>query len=92
MSTPELLVARVLEVGGHPGARGPSYLLRLDLGPRGHAEAQMEPGGYTADELLGTLVVVSMDDAAIVVCARSHAHGPVLLRPEREVEPGTPVA
>ena len=52
----------------------------------------MEPGGYTRDDLLGTLVVVSIGDEGIVVCARSHPHGPILLRPEREVEPGTIVA
>lgn len=88
----ELIVGRVLEVGDHPGARAPSYLLRVDLGPRGEREAQMEPGGHAKDALPGTLVVVSLGDEAIVVCARSHAHGPVLLRPERDVEPGTVVA
>jgi tRNA-binding EMAP/Myf-like protein len=89
----ELIVGRVLEAADHPGARGPSLLLRIDLGPRGEREAQMEPGGYAKDELRGSLVVVSLDgDAAIVLAARSHAAGPVLLRPDREVEPGTPVA
>ena len=43
-------------------------------------------------DLLGTLLVVSLGDEAIVLCARSHAHGPVLLRPESDVEPGTIVA
>ena len=88
----ELLVGRVLEANDHPGARAPSYLLRLDLGSRGEIEAQMEPGGHAKEELLGTFVVVSFGDEAIVVCARSHAHGPVLLRPDRDVEPGTIVA
>jgi tRNA-binding EMAP/Myf-like protein len=88
----DLIVGRVLEVRDHPGARAPSYLLRLDLGPRGEIEAQMEPGGYSRDSLPGTLLVVSLGDEAIVVCARSHAHGSVLLRPEQEVEPGTVVA
>ena len=69
-----------------------SYLLRVDLGPRGVTEAQMDPGGNPKDALTGTLVVVSLGDEAIVVCARSHANGSVLLRPEREVEPGTVVA
>jgi hypothetical protein len=53
----------------------------------------MEPGGYTKDGLEGTLVVVSVDgDEAIVLAARSHAHGTVLLRPDADVEPGTLVA
>ena len=88
----DLIVGRVLEVGDHPGARAPSYLLRVDLGPRGVTEAQMDPSGHPKDALMGKLVVVSLADEAIVVCARSHAHGSVLLRPEREVEPGTVVA
>ena len=88
----DLIVGRIVEASDHPGARAPSYLLRLDLGPRGVVEAQMEPGGHSKEALLGTLVVASLGDEAIVVCARSHAHGPVLLRPEEDVEPGTVVA
>jgi len=52
----------------------------------------MEPGGYSKDGLVGTLVVVSLDDEPILLAARSHAHGPVLLRPDADVEPGTIVA
>ena len=88
----ELIVARVLEVNDHPGSRAPSYLLRIDLGGRGEREAQMEPGGYSKDELVGTLVAVSLDDEPILLAARSHARGPVLLRPDGDVEPGTIVA
>jgi hypothetical protein len=88
----DLIVGRIIEASDHPGARAPSYLLRVDAGPRGVIEAQMEPGGHAKDTLAGTLVVVSLDDEAIVLCARSHDHGPVLLRPEEDVEPGTVVA
>jgi tRNA-binding EMAP/Myf-like protein len=88
----ELLVGRILEANDHPGSRGPSYLLRIDLGPRGERDAQMEPGAYGKDELVGRQVVVSLDDEAIVACARSHTRGPILLGPDREVEPGTVVA
>lgn len=88
----ELIVGRVLEVRDHPGSRAPSYLLRLDLGPRGEIQAQMEPGSYSKDELVDALVVVSLADEAIVACARSHTKGPVLVRPDGEVEPGTVVA
>ena len=52
----------------------------------------MEPGSYKRDELVGKLVVVSLGDGAIVVAARSHAHGPVLVHPAEAVEPGTTVA
>jgi hypothetical protein len=88
----DLIVGRIIEANDHPGARAPSYLLRVDAGHRGVIEAQMEPGGHSKDALPGTLVVLSIDDEAIVVCARSHRRGPVLLRPEEDVEPGTIVA
>jgi tRNA-binding EMAP/Myf-like protein len=85
----ELVVGRILSVEDHPGARAPSFLLLVDLGGRGERSAQMEPGGYAKDDLVGSLVVVSLDDEAIVLAARSHARGPVLLRPDADVEPGT---
>jgi len=87
----ELLAGRIREVNDHPGARGPSFLVRVDLGGRGTRDAQMEPGEYTRDELVGRLVVVSLDDEAIVLGARSHA-GFRLVVPDGDVEPGTPVA
>jgi tRNA-binding EMAP/Myf-like protein len=87
----ELLAGRVLEVNDHPGARGPSFLVRVDLGGRGIRDAQMEPGEYAKDELVGRLVVVSLDDEAIVLGARSHS-GFRLVVPDGDVEPGTVVA
>jgi hypothetical protein len=88
----ELLVGRVIEVSDLPGARGPAFLVRVDLGPRGEREAEMEPGSYSRESLVDELVVVSLTDGAIVVAARSHAHGPVLVQPAEDVEPGTVVA
>ena len=87
----ELIVGRVVSVDDHPGARAPSYLLRVDLGGRGEREAQMEPGDYARDELVGSLVILSINDESIVLAARSHA-GPKLVRPDGDVEPGTVVA
>jgi tRNA-binding EMAP/Myf-like protein len=87
----ELIVGRVLAVEDHPGSRAPSYLLRVDLGGRGEREAQMDPGDYTKDELVGSLLVLSIDDEAIVLAAHSHA-GLKLVRPDGDVEPGTVVA
>ena len=84
-------MGRVLAVDDHPGARAPSYLLRVDLGGRGEREAQMEPGDYARDELVGTLVILSIDDEAIVLAAHTHA-GLKLVRPDGDVEPGTVVA
>jgi hypothetical protein len=88
----DLLAGRVVSVSDHPGSRGPSYLVRVDLGGRGEREAQMEPGDYDKDALVGSLVIVSIaDDEAIVLAARSHG-GPRLVRPDGDVEPGTLVA
>jgi tRNA-binding EMAP/Myf-like protein len=88
----DLVVGRVLDARDHPGARAPSFLVRLDLGPRGEYDAQMEPGDYTHADLLGRLVVVAVEDTPIVVSARSHGRGPVLIGPDGDVEPGTVVA
>ena len=89
----DLVVARIVEVSETPGARAPSFLLRLDLGPRGEVEAVVEPAGHDAAELEGVLVVVALHRGEpVVLTARSHGGGSVLVRPEREVEPGTVVA
>ncbi|HYZ77453.1 MAG TPA: hypothetical protein VE596_08770 [Gaiellaceae bacterium] len=90
---PELVVGRVVAVDDHAGARAPSYLLRLDLGPRGEVETSVERGSYERDELEGTQVVVALrGDEALVLAARSHSAGLVLLRPDRAVEDGTVVS
>jgi len=89
----DLVVARIAQVSETPGARAPSFLLRLDLGPRGETEAVVEPAGHDAAELEGALVVVALQAGEpLVLTARSHGGGSVLVRPEREVEPGTVVA
>src|SRR5919202_270095 len=90
---PELAVGRVVAVDDHAGARAPSYLLRLDLGPRGQVETSVERGSYERGELEGAQVVVALHgDEAVVLAARSHSAGLVLLRPDREVEDGTVVS
>jgi len=90
---PELLVGRVVAVEEHAGARAPSYLVRLELGPRGEVETTVERGSYEREDLEGAQVVVVLrGDEALVLAARSHAAGLVLLRPDREVEDGTVVS
>jgi tRNA-binding EMAP/Myf-like protein len=90
---PELVVGRVVAVEQHAGARAPSYLLRLDLGPRGDVETAVERGSYEREELEGAQVVVALrGEEALVLGARSHAAGLVLVRPDREVEDGAVVS
>jgi tRNA-binding EMAP/Myf-like protein len=91
--TKELLIGRVVSAKEHAGARAPSYLLRLDLGPRGEVETAVERGSYEREDIEGAQVVVVLRDGeALVLAARSHAAGLVLLRPDREVEDGTLVS
>jgi tRNA-binding EMAP/Myf-like protein len=86
----ELVVGTVVGVAEHPGARAPSLLLTLDLGPHGTVESVLQTGAYERGGLEGTQLVCRRDrDGAVVVGAHSHGAGLVLLRPEREVEPGT---
>jgi hypothetical protein len=89
----ELVVATVLRVDEHPGARAPSLLLTIDLGPHGRQEAVLSTGAYEAGELEGAQIVCRREpDGAVVVAAHSHATGLVLVRPDREVEAGTLVS
>ena len=89
----ELVVGTIVGVQEHPGARAPSLLLTVDLGPHGTVEAVLSTGLYEAGDLEGTQIVCRREsDGAVVAGAHSHAKGHVLLRPEREVEPGTLVS
>ena len=86
----ELVVGTIVGVQEHPGARAPSLLLTVDLGRYGTVEVVLSTGLYDSGELEGTQLVCRRDpDGTVVVGAHSHAAGLVLLRPEREVEPGT---
>jgi tRNA-binding protein len=88
-----LVVGRVTAVGDHPGARAPSYLVTVELGPAGTREATVPKAGYDEADLVGRQVVcVPGEDELLLLAAHSHAGGLVLLRPDRDVEDGTPVA
>jgi tRNA-binding protein len=90
---PDLVVGRVVAVDDHPGARAPSYELTVDFGGRGTRSATVPLPDYDSEELLGRQVVCLLEgDSATLVGAHSHASGVVLVRPDREVEDGAPVA
>ena len=81
----------MVDVRDHPGARGPSFILTVDLGDE-RREATVALPGLAADELVGRQVVcVTAEDELLVLAAQSHARGPVLLRPDDEVEDGSAV-
>jgi tRNA-binding protein len=86
----ELAVGRVVDATEHPGARGPSLLVTVDLGPRGRRQGTIAVPSAAPGELVGRQVVCVLDpDELLVLGARSHAHGFVLLAPDREVEDGS---
>jgi len=89
----EMVVGRVVAADNHPGARAPSYLLRIEVGGGREVEASVERGSYDREALVGRQVVVALEgDEATLVAAHSHASGRVLLVPDREVDPGTVVS
>ena len=86
-----LRVGRIVDVREHPGARGPSYVLTVDLGTE-RREATLALPESAGDALIGRQVVcVTAEDELLILAAQSHARGPVLLRPDDEVEDGTAV-
>ena len=94
----DLVVARVRAVAAHPGARGHSALLTLELGGRGERRAPVPIALEDAEALVGTPVVCALGSAlsaggdAVVLAVHPHDAGLVLLRPDREVADGSPVA
>ncbi|MES2751800.1 MAG: tRNA-binding protein [Pseudomonadota bacterium] len=53
----DLRVGRVIEVQPFPKARNPSWKVRVDLGELGEKWSSAQITRYTADDLVGTLVV-----------------------------------
>jgi tRNA-binding EMAP/Myf-like protein len=89
----ELVVGTIVRVDQHPGARAPSLLLTVDLGPHGTQDLVLSTSGYDEDALEGAQILCRREaEGAVVVGAHSHGTGLVLLRPDREVEPGTIVS
>ena len=89
----ELVIGTIVAVAEHPGARAPSLLLTVDLGPYGTEEAVLPTTSVEPAELRGRQLVCRRDeDGAIVVGAHSHGKGFVLVRADDEVEPGTLVS
>jgi tRNA-binding protein len=58
-----LRVGRILEVQPFPKARNPSWKVRVDLGELGEKWASAQITNYSADELVGSLVVCACNFA-----------------------------
>jgi tRNA-binding protein len=98
----DLAVGRAVAVEEFPEARKPAWKLTLDFGPRGTRRSSAQLTHYAREELLGRQVVCVLGfeprriagfvSEVLVLGALSDAHGVVLLRPDRDVEDGSPVA
>jgi hypothetical protein len=90
--TRELLVGRIEAVHDLVGGRGPSYRLRVDLGPSGVQECVIYVGASYRERaaLVGRQVLCTLENGeARVLFAQSHGHGVVLMQPDLDVENGT---
>lgn len=98
----ELAVGVVIEVEDFPEARDPAFMLTIDFGARGTRRSSAKLTHYARETLLGRQVVcvlgfepkrvAGFKSEVLVLGALSREHGVVLLRPDRDVEPGSGVA
>lgn len=98
----DLRVAKVLEVSDHPNA-DKLLMLRIDLGSEQRQIIAGLKGHYQPDELIGKSIVVVANLAprkmrgemseGMLLAASTEDHSQVLvLRPDREVPPGSRVS
>jgi len=98
----DIRVGRVVDVQDFPEARKPAYRLWIDFGELGvkRSSAQITDL-YKKEDLVGRLVVAVVNFppkqiatfmSEVLVLGAMDERGVVLLAPDREVPPGTPVA
>ncbi|HEY8418273.1 MAG TPA: tRNA-binding protein [Limnochordales bacterium] len=98
----DIRVGRVVDVRDFPEARKPAYRLWIDFGELGvkRSSAQITDL-YKKEDLVGRLVVAVVNFppkqiatfmSEVLVLGALDKLGVVLLAPDREVPPGTPVA
>jgi tRNA-binding protein len=96
-----LTVGVITGVEDFPEARNPAYKLTIDFGPSGTRRSSAQATHYAKDELRGRQVVcvlgfepkrvAGFESEVLVLGSYSDAHGVVLLQPDRDVEPGSPI-
>ena len=98
----QLRVGVVTEVEDFPEARSPAYKLTIDFGPEiGTRRSSAQATHYAREALLGRQVVcvlgfgvkriAGFPSEVLVLGAYSAERGVVLLKPDREVEPGSSI-
>jgi len=96
-------VGVITEVEDLPEARVPAYKLTIDFGPEtGTKRSSAQLTHYAKQDLLGDQVVcvlgfepkriAGFPSEVLVLGAYSAEHGVVLLKPDRDVEPGSTIA
>jgi tRNA-binding protein len=98
----DVRVGRVTAVEEFPEARNPAYKLTIDFGRLGTRRSSAQITTYLPDDLIGRDVVcvlgfppkrvAGFSSEVLVLGALSATDGVVLLRPDRAVDPGAPVA
>jgi tRNA-binding protein len=97
-----LTVGVIDEVEEFPEARDPAYKLTIDFGPEiGRRRSSAQLTHYDKQQLLGRQVVcvlgfepkriAGFKSDVLVLGAYSDEHGVVVLRPDRDVEPGSAI-
>ncbi len=97
----ELAVGVITDVEDFPEARNPAVKLTIDFGRKGTRHSSAQATHYPKDELLGRQVVcvlgfepkrvAGFKSEVLVLGAYSEERGVVLLRPDRDVEPGSAI-
>jgi tRNA-binding protein len=98
----DMRVGRVLEVEDFPEARKPAWKLAIDFGPEiGVKRSSAQITHYMREELVDTLVVGVVNfpprqigtvfSEVLVLGALDAERGVVLLRPDRDAEPGSAI-
>ncbi len=99
----DMRVGRIVAVEDFPEARKPAWKLTIDFGPElGRRRSSAQVAHYPREELEGSLVVAVVNfpprqigpvrSEVLVLGALDEDRGVVLLRPDREVEPGDRIA
>lgn len=97
----DLRVGRVLEVLPFPKARNPSWKIRVDLGELGEKWSSAQITNYTAEELMGSLVVcvcnfpprnIAGFMSEVLILGAPDQNGQVIVLSPRAIHPDATVA
>ena len=98
----DMRVGRIVAVDDFPEARKPAWKLTIDFGPElGVKRSSAQIAHYSREELQDSLVVAVVNfpprqigpvsSEVLVLGALDDENGVVLLRPDRDAAPGSPI-